>query len=224
MAHEIEIKLNVAHVGALRKALKRLRARPIARRSRRVHEWNELFDTPANALKRRDALLRIRTETPTPSGGRKGKPQARQAIVTFKAPIRGAKSSRSRSNTKNKYKVREEIEARVADARALADMLKAMGMRVWFRYEKYRTTFRLPGPIRWAKGLLIELDETPMGAFLELEGPRKAIDRVAKALGYRERDYITANYFVLYRDYCRQNGTTLADMLFPSNRRVSHGK
>ena len=223
MAHEIEIKLRVADVGALRKALKRLRARPVARTSRRVHEWNELFDTPANALKRRGALLRIRTETTAPSGGRRRKPPTQQAIVTLKGPIRGAEPTQ-RSSKKNKYKVREEIEARVEDARALADMLKATGMRVWFRYEKYRTTFRLPGSIRWAKDLLIELDETPIGLFLELEGPRGAIDRAAKALGYRQRDYLTENYFVLYRDYCRQNGTKLADMLFRSNQRASHGK
>jgi len=44
-------------------------------------------------------------------------------------------------------------------------------MSGWFRYEKYRTTFRLPDSNAWANGLLIELDETPIGTFVELEGP-----------------------------------------------------
>jgi adenylate cyclase, class 2 len=215
MAHEVEIKLRVADLAALRKMLKRLQARVVAPTVKRVHEWNELFDTPANTLRKRGALLRIRTETIASPERRRRLSPPQQTILTVKRPIRGAPSSGSRSKNKSKYKVREEFEAPIADPRAFADMLKAAGMRVWFRYEKYRTTFRLPRPIRWSKGLLIELDETPMGTFLELEGRQNAIDRAAKALGYRERDYITQNYFVLYRAYCRQNGTKLADMLFP---------
>ena len=53
-----------------------------------------------------------------------------------------------------------------------------------------------------------------MGVFLELEGPGRAIDSMARALGFCKRDYITANYFVLYREYCRANGRALGDMLF----------
>jgi len=58
-------------------------------------------------------------------------------------------------------------------------------MSGWFRYEKYRTTFRLPDSNAWANGLLIELDETPIGTFVELEGPAAAIDRAAEELGLR---------------------------------------
>jgi len=64
------------------------------------------------------------------------------------------------------------------------------------------------------KGLLIELDETPIGAFLELEGPASAIDRAAKALGFEKRHYILANYMVLYRESCRRRGQEPRDMLF----------
>jgi len=57
-------------------------------------------------------------------------------------------------------------------------------MSGWFRYEKYRTTFRLPDSNAWANGLLIELDETPIGNLVELEGPAAAIDRAAEELGF----------------------------------------
>jgi adenylate cyclase class IV len=55
--------------------------------------------------------------------------------------------------------------------------LELLGFRPGFRYEKYRASFRLPN-------LHVDLDETPAGNFLELEGSPKAIERVAHALGY----------------------------------------
>lgn len=213
MAQETEIKLRIRDLQAFRRALRRLGTPSDSSKVKRVHEWNELFDTPSSELKRRGELLRIRTESPRKSSGGGPGTRGQRTIVTLKRPAQGTPSSRSR------YKVKEEIETEVRDARVLADVLESLGMRVWFRYEKYRTTFRLPASIRWAQDLLIELDETPIGSFVELEGPRRAIDQAAKALGYGKPDYVTANYFVLYREHCRQTGKKLGDMLFKSSRR-----
>jgi len=82
-------------------------------------------------------------------------------------------------------KLEEEIEVEVAEAGNLAKNFEGLGLGGWFRYEKYRTTFRLLASKAWAKGLLIELDETPIGTFVELEGPAAAIDRAAGELGFR---------------------------------------
>src|SRR5258705_4972597 len=97
-------------------------------------------------------------------------------------------------------------------------IFEGLGMRSWFQYEKFRTTFCLPESNAWAAGLLIELDETPIGVFLELEGPARAIDRSAKALGFEKRDYILANYMVLYREDCRRRGKAPRDMLFAARQ------
>jgi adenylate cyclase, class 2 len=86
----------------------------------------------------------------------------------------------------------------------------------WFLYEKFRTTFRLPASKAWARGLLIELDETPIGTFVELEGPATAIDRAAAELGYSKRDYVLKNYLTLYVEECRRKGQQPVNMLFPS--------
>jgi len=216
VAREIEIKLRVADLRAFRRALRRLGARLISVKARRVHEWNELFDTPRNELKRAGQLLRIRTESYGYLGHGKARgPRGQRVVLTFKSPPAG----RPTSSRREKYKVKEEIEVEVAEGRALRDVLIGMGMRVWFRYEKYRTTFRLATSQRWARGLCIELDETPMGSFVELEGRRRAIDQAAKALGYRQRDYVTANYFELHRDHCRGAGKKLGDMLFENANR-----
>ena len=61
------------------------------------------------------------------------------------------------------HKVREEIELEIGDAKALGMIIERLGMQESFHYEKFRTTFRMPESERWAKGLLIELDETPSG-------------------------------------------------------------
>ena len=47
--------------------------------------------------------------------------------------------------------IREEHELLVDDAEAMARVFEGMGLRPWFRYEKYRTTYRLPG----VAGLLV---------------------------------------------------------------------
>ncbi|HYA98541.1 MAG TPA: adenylate cyclase, partial [Methylomirabilota bacterium] len=88
------------------------------------------------------------------------------------------------------------------------------GLAGWFRYEKHRTTYVLPASERWAAGLLLEVDETPIGTFLELEGPPAAIDQAAQALGFSYRDYVVKNYLELYAEDCRRRGEQPRDMLF----------
>ena len=87
-----------------------------------------------------------------------------------------------------------------------------------FHYEKYRTTFALSATKTWAKGLLIELDETPIGIFMELEGPPKAIDQAAKELGYSKKDYILTNYVSLFAEECRRRGKMMGDMVFQKRK------
>jgi adenylate cyclase class 2 len=208
MAREREIKLRIEDLPALRRALAKVGAVVV---TLRVHERNIVFDTPKLTLTKREQLLRIRTESPT---GR-GRAIRSRNLVTFKRPTVAAGSS----VRGERHKVREETELEVTDAKALARIFEGLGMRGWFQYEKFRTTFRLPGSRAWAKGLLIELDETPIGIFLELEGPARAIDRAAQALGFEKRDYVLANYMVLYREYCQSRGEEPRDMLFAKKKR-----
>ena len=214
MARETEIKLRVADLAGFRRALRKLGARSVARVGGRVHEQNILFDTATEHLKKRGQLLRIRTEAPA-ARGRGGK-HAQRVLLTFKRPVAAGEK---RDDGRGAHKVREELELQVSDRKALADIFRGLGMRPWFSYEKFRTTCRLPQGQRWAKGLLIELDETPIGTFVELEGPSRAIDRAAKTLGFSKRDYIVANYFVLYREDCRRRGEKAGDMLFAKKNR-----
>jgi adenylate cyclase class 2 len=217
MGTETEIKLRIDDVKGFRAALKKLRAREVFGGTGRVREWNMLFDTPQDELKKRGQLLRIRAETPERPASKRFAPETERVLLTFKRPIRVA-HTRTRAFQRGRHKVREEIELEVSDAGRLASILQGLGMRGWFRYEKFRTTFRLPKSQRWAKGLLIELDETPIGTFAELEGPAEAIDRVAKKLGFSKRDYIVTNYLSLYLQECRRRGERAGDMVFPKQK------
>jgi adenylate cyclase class 2 len=211
MATETEIKLAVRDVKAFERKVKKLGGKPVKAGNGRVHELNVIFDTPDGGLAKHGQLLRIRTET-VQSVGKKETP--RRAMLTFKQP-----AVRALGDDGSRFKIREETEVEVADAAMLRKIFEGLGLRGWFSYEKYRTTWKLGAATRWAKDLLIELDETPAGVFVELEGSPEAIDKAAAALGYSRKDYLLKNYLELYAEDCRRRGITPGNMLFASGKK-----
>lgn len=194
MPSAVAARRKIAQLGA-----KVLRSE-VAGKDGRVLERNILFDTPDGGFARHGQLLRLRIES-APSPGRSA---ARHVVLTYKGP--------AETQLAGRYKVREETEVRVADADAMRTILESLGLRGWFRYEKFRTTFALPHSVRWASGLRIELDETPVGTFLELEGPVSAIDCAAKELGFSRKDYVTKNYLFLHVEDCRRKGLSVTQL------------
>jgi len=134
----------------------------------RHFEDNVLLDDEAGRLRAAGQLLRIRR---TPDGGR----------LTHKGPRLDS----------GEVKAREEIEVTVGEPDLLQSLLASLGLRPVFRYQKYRETYA------W-KGVEIVVDETPMGTFLEIEGPVEGIHAAAAALGYRRDDYVTDSYVGLF--------------------------
>jgi adenylate cyclase, class 2 len=194
-ARETEIKLRVADLDGLIRRLRRIRSHCMGR----VLEQNALYDTPDSDLRRRGRLLRVRIETPAPSRMVTGGPRC--ACITSKSPVPATGPSR--------YKEKLERETVLPSVRGLNATLASLGLRQGFRYEKYRTSFRLPG-------LHLDLDETPVGVFLEIEGRPKAIDRAASALGFSLGDYLRSTYWDLYAAECRRQGRVARNMLFPA--------
>lgn len=197
---ETEIKLDVRNLPGLLRRLRKIGARDHGR----IFEENTLYDTPDGDFRRCGRLLRLRIET-----SRSGH---RDAKLTSKAPpVQGGTRHRVRkSGPRHKQKL--EREAPVRDPARTARLLEAIGLRPCFRYEKYRTSFRL-------RGLHLDLDETPVGTFLELEGRPAAIDRTARALGYSAHDYIRGTYWDLYAADCRRRGQKPTNMVFTHKNR-----
>jgi adenylate cyclase class 2 len=154
---------------------------------RRVFEANTIYDTEDLSLRSTKRLLRVRSA-------------GRHYTLTFK----GAPAV-------SRHKVREELETPVEDATAMARILEALGYAPKFRYEKYRTEYR-----RGREDGLVLLDETPIGVFIELEGPPAWIDRTAAQLGLAESDYLTQSYGSLYLEHCAARGITPGHMVFPT--------
>jgi adenylate cyclase class 2 len=196
---ETEIKLRVTDIRALRRRLKQLRAQMIIPRT---FESNTLYDTTNKRLARKDQLIRVRAEGPCPSRKRTKSIRPTAFLLTFKGPMHTP-------DTRKRYKIREEVEVNVSGD-GIIRILTALDLRPIFRYEKFRTTYVLPG----IRNLKIEFDETPIGHFLELEGPPSAIDRAAGLLGYGREEYLTATYGGLYLADCRRRGQKPGNLLF----------
>lgn len=156
-------------------------------------EQNVLFDTPGRDLRRRGCMLRLRSV--------KG-----QHWLTFKGAV----------GRTGRYKVREESETELADVCAARRILAGLGFQPVFRYEKYRTVYRGRG-----QSGEVMLDETPIGDFVQLEGPPGWIRRLARMLGAGPHEFITQNYAELYADWCRRTGRRPTHMTFSRPRRVS---
>ena len=108
--------------------------------------------------------------------------QPERVILTFKGPVQpGA------------MKMREEHETTIGNGAALAQLLEALSMRAWFRYQKYREELSAPD-------LTIAIDDTPVGTFVELEGSEAAIMAMTQALGRTPADFILDSYYRLFMD------------------------
>jgi len=144
-----------------------------------------VFDTPELRLRESGCLLRLR--------------QAGSVVtLTYKGP-----------SEPGLHKVREELETRLWEPRALVSVLARLGFEPVFHYEKYRTEYRTTSRAGTAM-----LDETPVGVYLELEGSARWIDRTARQLGFTQEDYITLSYGQLYLDWCRRNQVEPSNMVF----------
>jgi adenylate cyclase class 2 len=203
---EIEIKLPVHDLAVLLRGLRRIGASSKGR----VFEQNTIYDTPESAFRRTGRLLRLRLETParrSPAirGPRLVRPRLRprRAVLTAKAPPHPA----GRRPARARYKERLERELLIPNPALFSRTLGSLGLRRSFIYEKYRSTFELAG-------LHLDLDETPVGTFLELEGSPQAIDRAARALGFTPHDYIRGTYWDVYAADCRRRSRPLKNMVF----------
>lgn len=192
---ETEIKLPVP---GRRPVVKCLAPLGLAVVEARHLERNCVFDFPDLRLSKSRHLLRLRRA-------------AGVYLLTLKGPPRRAR----------RYASRAEFETRVENGPLLCQIFAKLGLEPVFRYEKYRTLFAARSQARDHRRPQVAYDETPIGDFLELEGPEKWIDRIAARLGYAPRHYITSTYLALYLRKCLEQGKKPANMLFRRRRSSS---
>jgi adenylate cyclase class 2 len=106
--------------------------------------------------------------------------------------------------------VREELETLVGDGDVLLRVFGELGLHVWFRYEKYREEFS-------HEDVLVAIDETPVGVFVEIEGSEQGIADMTAALGRTSADYIVDSYRALFLQHRQQLGLDGPDMVFDAS-------
>jgi adenylate cyclase class 2 len=158
--------------------------------SPRTLEADQLFDLQSGALRQSDQVLRLRRTSSAEDG--------QHAVVTYKGCA-----------SREVYKSREEIEFDVSDPDAFTLVLERLGYHPGFCYEKYRTKFKGHG-----EPGIITIDETPIGLYLELEGPQAWIDSTAVHLGLPPARFLTVSYAALYREHLEQHPNAPPHMTF----------
>jgi adenylate cyclase class 2 len=179
---EIEVKVRIGKTADIESRLRALGAYP---ESPRTLEDDILYDFSNRKFVKKGSILRLRNRDDG-------------CLITYKEKVK----------TSMRAKVRKELETGVsslADARGIID---ALGLKPIWRYQKYRSSYRLGG-------LHALVDELPIGNFLELEGPKEEIDRWAGALGFAEDQFLLESYRDLHDAWREQNNLPEGDMVFP---------
>jgi adenylate cyclase class 2 len=184
---ESEVKVKCDEVDALAAAHPELGWEVVVPRH---FEDNFVFELPGAALERRGSILRLRV-----ANGR--------ATLTYKGLLPESASS--------ELKVREELETGVERPEVLAEIFERLGLRRAFRYQKYRTVYRLELD---GGEVLAMRDETPFGGFLEIEGDAARVSAAARRLGIDPKAFVRDSYIGIQAALCRARGVPLQDLVF----------
>jgi adenylate cyclase class 2 len=162
---EIEVKFGLDNPAPMREAL--IRAGAVSHGV--VSEMNIRLDSSHRQLSQQRVVLRIRVNT---AGGHK------ETLLTVKSPG---------ENTGSAISIRHEYEVSVSDGGTLLEALGVLGYQPYLRYEKRRETLLLAD-------VQIEIDETPVGWFMEMEGAETAIRMLVARLGLDLADALPYSY------------------------------
>jgi adenylate cyclase class 2 len=177
MSNEIEAKMKVDDLSAIRRRLEAAGAR----RLRKELEVNAFFDAEDRRLQNADRGLRIRT-----ARDESGKTRC---VVTMKGSLQAGQ-----------FKTREEIEFTASDAAAVQKIFEHLGYRPTLSFEKRRESWMLDE-------CEVELDEMPyLGTFVEIEGKtEEKIGQVRRKLELEGLPLISTGYIALLSRYLQEH-------------------
>jgi adenylate cyclase class 2 len=156
----------------------------------RVFETNIRFEDSNNSLIRKKSLLRLRKDS--------------TAKLTFK-------SEPSVKDTQ--FKIHRELEVQVSDFDLMYQILEALGYHKEQLYEKWRETLIL-------NHTHFCLDTMPYGNFLEIEGERAEIQRLAALLGLKWERRILMNYLKIFEIIRQESQLSFSDITFENFKNI----
>lgn len=136
-----------------------------------AREENFLFDSDDGRLAAAGCILRLRR-------------YGEQRLLTFKGP----------ASFEGPIKIRPERELGIEQLGPLREIFESLGFSVVARYQKDRETWQLDDAE-------VVLDHTPMGDFVEVEGPSHTLETTARAIGLDPTTAVRGSYLSLWREY-----------------------
>jgi adenylate cyclase class 2 len=188
VAQETEIKIALSGAPEFVEKLLLLKPAIVADRH---FEDNFVLDFSDGRLRDHGCLMRVR------------KTQHKES-VTFKGP----------PVPSMRFKSREEWETQIDNAETMLAILGQLGMKTWFRYQKYRQEYSISTPGEPGHEVIIALDVTPVGDFAELEGAEADIRALAVKLGIEESQFLRDSYYMVYTRFCHEQGREPGNMVF----------
>jgi adenylate cyclase, class 2 len=190
-AAEIELKFPVADPEPLQIRLPQMGFHLV---TPRTFEHNTLYDTPNRDLRLRRQLLRIRQYGNLCTVTHKRQPDQQDPVDT------------------TRYKIRIETETIIAEREAMAEVFGQLGYSPVFIYEKFRTEWSYSINPETTAHLVI--DETPIGNYVELEGPTAWIDETLAMLNVDPATCITDSYGKLFLDWKQRTASPVENLAF----------
>ncbi len=189
MGVETEVKVVLEDAVEFRRRLSVLKPVDL---SPRHFEDNYMLDYPDGRIRSQGGVIRVRLTD-------------RKSCFTYKGP----------PHPTGVFKSREELETGVEDGWIILQVLEKLGLRTWFRYQKYRQEYVLvPGQTQPGE-VHVAVDTTPIGDFAELEGSEENIRAAAAKLGFQESQFLRNSYYSLYARFCQERGNPVTHMIFP---------
>jgi len=164
---EIEIKIKVSDFDNIEEKIKKIKIKQI---TGWILEDNFVFDHKDQSFKKENKLFRLRKF-------------GDKIILTLKTPAK---------NKEKFLKIRNEYEVVVSDFKQIKKIIKLLGFKKFFRYQKYRKIFKIDNNT-------ICFDKTPIGNYIEIEGEKEFIFKTAKLLNKGKNDFILDTYLNLFR-------------------------
>ncbi len=194
---ETEVKFCVFNLAQAEASLRRLKTHLFAPR---IFEVNLRFDTPHGDLQRTGRVLRLRKDE--------------ASRLTYKADNRLVEGAVTR----------REIEFTVGDFDSARQFIEALGYKVVFIYEKYRTTYEIQTAevskdFRSLKTHIM-LDELPYGNFVEIEGELALLHPIADELQLDWNEAIPASYHTLFERLHKSRKLNFRDLTFENFKAI----
>jgi len=150
----------------------------------RTFETNIRFEDPEKSLIKKKSLLRLRKD--------------KKITLTYKSepPFKD-----------NQFKILQEFEVEVSDFYAMEHILKSLGFQEEQIYEKWRETYILDDTH-------LCLDTMPYGDFIEIEGKKESIQKLASQIGFLWEKRILLNYLAIFDVIKRKLNLSFYDVTF----------